>query len=356
MFYYATLSILFMCYLALNVDGFCGTIPTGFVGVVTKLGVLQEELIHPGFYCRKPIIESVQLADVTFQEDTISSIKCKSSDKQDVFFPFLKVKNKLAPKYVYDVFKTFQKYDTPYDEATILGPFRNKVMELCSQMTGEEMQGSKYASLNEVLQDYLQEYQKNRPELNGKDTGIEILKVFVEIPKLSGEVEANYQKIATQKTAEVAAHYLQLTLLKEKETKNKVELLEAEKVRDVAILKNQELIFKEEAESKIAKIRAESAAEQKRMNADAESYAKHKMAQDNQLLLTKEYLELIRINSFGCQNTIHYGDVPKFLHTSSYLPASVGGSDGVSYGASTVGGSSFVNPIGTAAATGANGN
>jgi regulator of protease activity HflC (stomatin/prohibitin superfamily) len=182
-------------------------------------------------------------------------------------------------------------------------------------MTGEEMQGSKYASLNEVLQDYLQEYQKNRPELNGKDTGIEILKVFVEIPKLNKQVEDNYQMIATQKTAEEAERYRQLTLLKEKETRNKVEILEAEKVRDVAILKNQELIFKEEAEAKIAKIRAESAAEQKRMNADAESYAAHKKAQDNQLLLTKEYLQIKQLEYYGCQNTIHYGDGPKFLIT-----------------------------------------
>jgi hypothetical protein len=315
MFYYINLVILFMCYLAINVDGFCGTIPTGSYGAVTELGVLQEELIPPGFYCIKPIFQKIKYVDTTFQIDRISSIKCKSADKQDIFFPYFEVKNKLGPKYVYDVLRTFEKPDIPYDEATILGPLRNKVLELCSQMTGEEMQGSKYASLNEVLQDYLQEYQKNRPELNGKDTGIEILKVFVEIPKLNKQVEDNYQMIATQKTAEEAERYRQLTLLKEKETRNKVEILEAEKVRDVAILKNQELIFKEEAEAKIAKIRAESAAEQKRMNADAESYAAHKKAQDNQLLLTKEYLQIKQLEYYGCQNTIHYGDGPKFLIT-----------------------------------------
>jgi uncharacterized membrane protein YqiK len=164
-----------------------------------------------------------------------------------------------------------------------------------------------------MVKDYLQDFQLNRPELNGASTGLVILKVFVEIPRLSTEVERNHQEIATQKTAKEAEEFRQLTQLKEKETRNKVELLEAEKVRDVSAVMNDQKVRKEEAEAKVAKVRADSEAEKKRINADADSYMNHKKAQDNQLLLTKEYLQLRQLESFGCQNIIHYGELPNFL-------------------------------------------
>ena len=311
------LTTLLSCFLTHTANAFCTTIPTGSVGLERTRGILNPELRGPGLNCYNPIWTTLYVVDTTSQVDEVSSITCVGADRQSVFFPKISITNRLKEQYVYEVFKTYEKPGIPYDGPTIKDQVINHIKELCPQMTGGEMQGTKYHLLNEMLKDYLQEYQKNRPELNGKDTGIQILKVFIEIPKLNKEVEDNYQMIATQKTAEEAERYRQLTLLKEKETRNKVEILEAEKVRDVAILKNQELIFKEEAEAKIAKIRAESAAEQKRMNADAESYASHKKAQDNQLLLTKEYLQIKQLEYYGCQNTIHYGDVPKFLQIAS---------------------------------------
>ena len=302
-----------MFFLARDAYGFCTTIPTGSVGIARTRGILETELRDPGLNCYNPLWTTLNIVDITSQLDKVPPTKCKSLDRQDVEFPGVLVTDQLPKEHAFKVFSTYEKPGIPYDVPTIIEPVQNFIKEQCSQMTGGEMQGTKYPLLNEMLKDFLEDYQKNRPELNGKDTGIRILRVFIEIPKLNKDVEANYQMIATQKTAEEAERYRQLTLLKEKETRNKVEILEAEKVRDVAILKNQELISKEEADAKIAKIRAESAAEQKRMNADAESYASHKKAQDNQLLLTKEYLQLEQMRSYGCQNTIHYGDVPKFL-------------------------------------------
>ena len=63
----------------------------------------------------------------------------------------------------------------------------------------------------------------------------------------------------------------------------------------------------------LSKIKAESESEQKRIKADADSYANHKQAQDNEKLLTDKYLLQLQLESFGCQNVIHYGDLPNFL-------------------------------------------
>jgi len=39
--------------------------------------------------------------------------------------------------------------------------------------------------------------------------------------------------------------------------------------------------------------------------------------EDNQLLLTKEYLQIKQFEYYGCQNIIHYGNVPNFLQIGS---------------------------------------
>ena len=99
-----------------------------------------------------------------------------------------------------------------------------------------------------------------------------------------------------------------------KETENKLEVLDAEKNRKVAEEKNKQSEDKAESESKIVKINAESDATKKRIDSDANSYALSKLATDNKLLLTPEYIQLKQVESFGCNNAIYYGDsIPTFM-------------------------------------------
>ena len=292
------------------------TVPTGNVVVWYKWQVLQEDIGNPGgihFY--NPITTDYEIVDVTSQKDTIGPIQCISSDKQSVTFPSVQVWNQLPNNHVYKVLKIFQKksQNIPYDQPLIFDPVNNYIKETCSEYTGEQLRSDNYKSLNEMVKQYLEDFQKNRLELNGESTGIKILKVFVEIPRLAPEVERNYQEIAVQKTAKQAEAYRQETEMKKKETSNKLEQLEAKKKLEVAATENKQAIEKNEADAKISKIKAESEAEQKRIKADADSYANHKQAQDNEKLLTDKYLLQLQLESFGCQNVIHYGDLPNFL-------------------------------------------
>ena len=292
------------------------TVPTGNVVVWYKWQVLQEDIGNPGgihFY--NPITTDYEIVDVTSQKDTIGPIQCISSDKQSVTFPSVQVWNQLPSNHVYKVLKIFQKksQNIPYDQPLIFDPVNNYIKETCSEYTGEQLRSDNYKSLNEMIKQYLEDFQKNRPELNGESTGIKILKVFVEIPRLAPEVERNYQEIAVQKTAKQAEAYRQETEMKKKETSNKLQQLEAKMKLEVAATENKQSIEKNEADAKISKIKAESEAEQKRIKADADSYANHKQAQDNEKLLTDKYLLQLQLESFGCQNVIHYGDLPNFL-------------------------------------------
>jgi len=292
------------------------TVPTGNVVVWYRWQVLQENIGNPGgvnFY--NPITTDYEIVDVTSQKDTIGPIQCISSDKQSVTFPSVQVWNQLPSDHVYKVLKIFQKksQNIPYDQPLIFDPVNNYIKETCSEYTGEQLRSDNYKSLNEMIKQYLEDFQKNRPELNGESTGIKILKVFVEIPRLAPEVERNYQEIAVQKTAKQAEAYRQETEMKKKETSNKLQQLEAKMKLEVAATENKQSIEKNEADAKISKIKAESEAEQKRIKADADSYANHKQAQDNEKLLTDKYLLQLQLESFGCQNVIHYGDLPNFL-------------------------------------------
>ena len=297
------------------VEAFWLTCPTGNVQTCYRLNVLLPVLGEPGLNFYNPITSLCDCVDVTSQMDKLPPIECLAKDRQKVTFPFIQVWNQLPKDRVYDVLRTFEKRNQKltYDQALIFDPVTNYIKEICSDYTGDQLRSENYKHLNEMVKDYLQDFQLNRPELNGASTGLVILKVFVEIPRLSPEVERNHQEIATQKTAKEAEEFRQLTQLKEKETRNKVEILEAEKVRDVSAVQNESKVRKEEAEAKVAKVRADSEADQKRIHADADSYMNLKKALDNKELLTKEYLQLRQLESFGCQNIIHYGELPNFL-------------------------------------------
>jgi hypothetical protein len=299
------------------------SVPTGNVVVWYSWRVMHTEVSEPGglkFY--NPITTGYQLVDVTSQKDEIKDIHCVTKDKQKAIFPSVMVWNRLPKDKVYGVLSVFEKFysnpSVPYDRAIIYDPVINFVKEVCSEYTGEELRSDNYKDLNEMIMSYLVNFQKSRPEmnsvLNDTSTGLDILKVFVEIPKLSDEVEKNYQEIAAQKSATLAEEYRQKTELKKRETENKLDFLDAEKNRKVAEEKNKESEECAESESKIRKIKAESDATKKRIESDANSYALSKLSSDNKLLLTPEYIQLKQVESFGCNNAIYYGDsIPTFI-------------------------------------------
>lgn len=307
-----------------SVNSFWITVPTGNVVVWYKWQKMQKEVGAPGgVYFYNPMTTDYQIVDVTSQMDAIKNIEVVTLDKQKATLPSIKVWNQLPLSNVTNVLAVFEKkhQNIPYDRALIYDPVINYVKEICSEYTGEQLRSDNYKDLNEMIKNYLTNYQLERPELNGKDTGLQILKVFVEIPRLSPEVEKNYQDIAKHKTAEQAEQSRQKSVLKQKETENKVEELEAIKQLAVASTKNRQDIEEAEAGAKMEKIKSETNAEKIRIAADAESYATHKKATSNQELLTPEYLQLYQFEKFGCQN--HYGDLPNFLQISDSALKSV---------------------------------
>ena len=298
------------------------TVPTGKVVVFYTNRKIGTEVYHGPVVYYDPIFSEPQLVDVQSQKDTIRPFQCVAQDDQVVTFPRIDVTNQLPERHVINVLSKFEKfYDNPavpYDKTLIYDEAISFIKELCTQMTGEELRKEKYDTLNEVLLDHLTEFQKNRPELAGNSTGIEIRRVFIETPTLDPKVEANRREIAIQKTAKMAEEYRQLTELKKKETENKLEELEADKKRRVEATLNLQKVEAQESQSKQDKIKADAEANDIRTRADANSYAAFKQAQDRKALIEAEssalynappeYIRKLQLESFGCQNKVYWGN------------------------------------------------
>lgn len=291
-------------------------VPQGNAGMVSVFGELQEKTLPPGLNIVNPVTSKVSLENVLANADEVK-LECKSKDFQVVKITG-RVNNQLPPLYAYTVLKNFQNptSNVKYDDRLIVQPAENFIMELCSQYTGEELRSSKYKDLNEILFHFLESHQKNRPELNGQDTGIIILSVFFEVPLLSDKVEAHYQEIATQHTAYKAEEARQLTAIKQKETATTLAVMEKDGERRISVIRNEELIASKRAESEMSKIAADAEADKLRIESDANSYAAFKKADANKALLTTEYMHKLAIEAIGCQNTMWYGkDLPSILQT-----------------------------------------
>jgi hypothetical protein len=337
---YSTLSLaimaLAMCFLALPAESFWQVVPEGHVGVETFMGRRKETLLDPGFHLMNPL-SKVDLHPIVVDVDTTGRFKCSTSDSQELETEIL-VYNKVRKEDLYDIIVNYGSGKDNFD--TILGtkPAKAFFMEFCSQHTGLALKTEKYSELNEIVLFELQRYQTNRPELNGRSTNFQIMKVEFAIPKLSDEVERNNQKIVIEKTAAEAERHRQITELVKKETENKKELLEMDKQREAAEIKGKENLQTEETKAKISKIIFESNAINAKIEAesksvvakiDSESKANSRVndaeaiSKSNQIIaigekarLTPEFLESIRIGKFSCQN--HWGEkVPTFLQLGS---------------------------------------
>lgn len=309
------------------------TVPTGKVVVFYTNRKLGNYVYHGPVVWYDPIFSEPQLVDIQSQKDTIQSFQCVASDDQVVTFPKIDVTNQLPQQHVVNVLSKFEKFydypQVPYDKILIYDETISFMKELCTQMTGEQLRKEKYETLNEVLYEHLTNFQENRPELNGNNTGINIRRVFIETPTLDSKVEANRREIAIQKTAKMAEEYRQQTELKRKETENKIEELEAEKKRKIELIHNIQKIEAQEAQAKQDKIKADTEANEIRTRADANSYAAFKLAQDKKSLIEAEanalysappeYIRKLQIESFGCQNKVYWGnDLPDvFLPSKS---------------------------------------
>lgn len=312
------LSVIVVILQILGVHSFYHKVPQGSVALYFTWGKLQDTIsIAGGPYFYNPLWTTYIEERVAIQDDHIENTVCVSKDHQKVIFPLVIVHNKVPKEHIHKIINEYYQPSTNYDEILIRRPLRELIKQRCTQYTGEQLRSTEYANFDTDIKNHLIGQQKNREELGKEDSGLEILEVTVEVPKLDPKVEANYQKIAEENTATQAAIAEQKKREKQRETDNLLLQMDAEKDANIQATNNRKAVEKAESDAKQSKINADSKAEQERIAADANSYVTHKEAEANKMLFTSEYLQLKQLESYGCQNTIHYGDLPNFLPSNA---------------------------------------
>ncbi len=106
---------------------------------------------------------------------------------------------------------------------------------------------------------------------------------------------------------------------KEAETERKKAIIEAEKEAQVAKINFEKQIMEKESVQKMAAIDDEIHLAKERSRTDAEFYRVERQAEANRLLLTREFLELRRIESVASNQKVYFGpDIPNtFFNTEA---------------------------------------
>lgn len=95
---------------------------------------------------------------------------------------------------------------------------------------------------------------------------------------------------------------------KDAETERKRAVIEAEKSAQISKIQYEQKIMEKESLQRIEQIENKIQTDRMRSQADAEFYIGQKKAETNKLLLTPEYLELMKYEAITKNNKIYFGE------------------------------------------------
>uniref|UniRef100_A0A1I7VHQ3 PHB domain-containing protein n=1 Tax=Loa loa TaxID=7209 RepID=A0A1I7VHQ3_LOALO len=257
-------------------------IEEGHVGVYYRGGALLSRVSQPGYHLMFPFFTTYKSVQVTLQTDEAKNVPCGTS------FGIA----------VYDIVKN---YTVDYDKPLIFNKVHHEVNQFCSSHTLQEVYIDLFDQIDENLKTALQK------DLIRMAPGLFVQAVRVTKPKIPESIRQNYEQMEAEKTKLLVAIQHQKVVEKEAETERKKAVIEAEKAAQVAAIHYEQHIAEKEAQKRISQLEDESHIARATARADAEFYSRKKQAEGNQLLLTKEFLELKRIEAIAMNNKIYYG-------------------------------------------------
>jgi len=280
-------------------------VTTGFVGVRSTFGnVSSAPLLPGGPYFQIGSVYSIVEVNVKPQVDAIPQLECSTQEGIVIVFPSIKVFNQLPADRVVSVIR---EYGFAYDELLITAQVVQQVLEMCNDMTLENIRTS-FSNMNEALKSGLDVHQKTRA------TGLVITDVVVHKPVFPPAIQANYDRKASERTALQAEVDTQARKLKESQTvkmmlesKQKVLLMEEEYAGKLRIAKA-------ETQATERKIASESKALEKQIEAESDALRIRTVAAANKELHTEMYAK-IHFQEHVLRNAqAFYGDkLPRYV-------------------------------------------
>merc|ERR1719412_777335 len=252
-----------------------------------------------------PFLTTVRNIQTTLQTDEVKNVPCGTSGGVMIYFDRIEVVNVLQAGHVHDIVKN---YTADYDKPLIFDKVHHELNQFCSGHTLQEVYIELFDQIDENLKNALQS------DLLEMAPGLKVHSVRVTKPKIPEAIRKNYELMEAEKTKLLISTQRQKVIEKDAETERKKAVIEAEKEAQVAKIRHEQNILEKESLQTMETINDEVHLAKERSRADAEFYKIQKLAEANRLLLTKEYLELKKIEAMSVNNKVYFGpDIPNMF-------------------------------------------
>jgi len=277
----------------------------GHVGIYFRGGAMLQSMSGPGFHMMIPFLTLVRNIQTTLQTDEVKNVPCGTSGGVMIYFDRIEVVNVLQHSAVYDIVKN---YTADYDRALIFNKVHHELNQFCSGHSLQEVYIDLFDQIDENLKNALQN------DLLEMAPGLKVHAVRVTKPKIPEAIRKNFELMEGEKTKLLISTQRQRVIEKDAETERKKAVIEAEKEAQVAKIKYEQNILEKESLQKMETINDEVHLAKEKSRADAEFYKIQKQAESNRLLLTKEYLDVKRIEAMAVNNKVYFGpDIPNMF-------------------------------------------
>merc|ERR1719348_1911158 len=268
-----------------------------------------------------PFLTSVRNVQTTLQTDEVKNVPCGTSGGVMIYFDRIEVVNVLQPSAVYDIVKN---YTADYDKPLIFDKVHHELNQFCSVHNLQEVYIELFDRIDENLKIALQQ------DLTDLAPGLRVHSVRVTKPKIPEAIRKNYELMEAEKTKLLISTQRQKVIEKDAETERKKAVIEAEKEAQVARIRYEQNLLEAESKQKMEKIDDEIHLAKERSRTDADYYKIVKQAEANGLLLTKEFLELKRIEAMASNNKVYFGpDIPNMFISEDQDSKRLSSSSGV---------------------------
>jgi len=301
--------LLFILILGFGIQYSLHKVEEGYVGVYFRGGAMLHGISGPGYHMMIPFITSVRNVQTTLQTDEVKNVPCGTSGGVMIYFDRIEVVNVLQHNAVFEIVKNFT---ADYDKPLIFDKVHHELNQFCSAHNLHEVYIDYFDQIDEKLKDALQ------TDLTELAPGLRVHAVRVTKPKIPEAIRKNYELMEAEKTKLLISTQRQKVVEKDAETERKKAVIEAEKEAQVARIRYEQNLLQAESKQKMEKIDDEIHLAKERSRTDADYYKIVKQAEANGLLLTKEFLELKRIDAISNNNKVYFGpDIPNMFMTSA---------------------------------------
>ncbi|KAL4239298.1 Erlin-1 [Mactra antiquata] len=286
-------------------------IEEGHVGVYYRGGALLSSVSSPGYHFMIPFITSFRSVQTTLQTDEVKNVPCGTSGGVIIYFDRVEVVNKLAFTAVHDMVKN---YTADYDKTLIYNKIHHELNQFCSVHNLQEVYIDLFDKIDENLKESLQK------DLIDNAPGLTVHSVRVTKPKIPEQIRKNYEMMEAEKTKLLIAVQKQRVIEKEAETERKKAIIEAEKNASVAKIEWEQKVMEKESEKRMSEIEDLTHLAKEKARADANYYRVQKEAEANKVMLTPQYLEMLKYQSVAQNAKIFFGNqIPDIFVESSSL-------------------------------------